>query len=751
MSSKKSKKTSNKKNKYYEKIDLIRAMSCIAILLYHMNILKGGYLAVCTFFTLSGYLAVISAFKKEKISLKDYYLNKLKRIYLPLLLVVFITIAITSFISNINWFNLKPETISVIFGYNNFWQLSANLDYFTRHINSPFTHLWYMGVIIEFYLIFPFLFLLLKKIGDKTKKYFPCIILGILSITSYILFYKNILDGNIMSSYYNTFTRGFSLLLGMLLAFIHKYYHSLISKKIKDKKIYEIIYYSYILVQIILLFLIDEKSPFFGISMLITTLITTRLIEYSMTSSKKKLSQLDKVIKYISNISYEIYLVQYPVIFLLQDTALKPYFKIPLIIIIIFIISSLIHYTIDLSKDNDKYRVFKIIGCIIILIPSLYGIYKFIIAKDHTAEMHALEEKLTENQTLIKEKQIEYEKNLKENNAKWEEALANFDNEEANLKEFITNLPIVGVGDSIMLGAINNLYNEFPNGYFDAAISRTDWEANSVLLNLKSKNLLGDVIIFNLGTNGECPEECKREIFETVGPRKLFWVNATKPDYPIFNTNLKHMAETHKNIHIVDWISASNGHPEYFIADGIHLTQAGGVAYAKTIYNTIYNVYLDELNKQKEAKIKEHELAENNKITFIGNDLLLNAYKYLQTNYSSSDFTIDKTFTYDSLKEIINQKLNDKTLSHNVIFLLDNNAKITKDDYLSLIKLCNEHNIYIVAMNSNLNIDKDNVTILDFYKEIKSNNNYLMIDGIHLTNEGNIALVNVITDNFNEQ
>ena len=164
----------------------------------------------------------------------------------------------------------------------------------------------------------------------------------------------------------------------------------------------------------------------------------------------------------------------------------------------------------------------------------------------------------------------------------------------------------------------------------------------------------------------------------------------------------------------------------------------------------IYLLGLEVFKKQKEAKIKEHVLEEKNKITFIGNDLLLNAYEFLLPNYSTSDFIIDKSFTYDSLKETIKEKINDNTLSHNMILLLDNNIKITKDEYLYLIDLCNEHNIYILSMNKPLNIDKENVTIIDFYKEIKDNNNYLMVDHIHLTKEGNIALVNTINNYLNK-
>lgn len=180
-------KMTDSRKKYFNRISLIRLLACLAVLLYHFNILKGGYLAVCTFFTLSGYLSCVSAFKKEKFSLASYYSNRLLKLYLPLVLVVFLTISCISFFPDISWFNLKPETTSVLLGYNNFWQLGANLDYFAGHVNSPFMHLWYIAILVQFDLVFPFIYLFLKKLGDKTKKIVPCITIVLLSII--LLFY----------------------------------------------------------------------------------------------------------------------------------------------------------------------------------------------------------------------------------------------------------------------------------------------------------------------------------------------------------------------------------------------------------------------------------------------------------------------------------------------------------------------------------------------------------------------------------
>ena len=63
------------------------------------------------------------------------------------------------------------------------------------------------------------------------------------------------------------------------------------------------------------------------------------------------------------------------------------------------------------------------------------------------------------------------------------------DDEELN--STIMNLSVVGVGDSVMLGAAEELYDEFPKGYFDAKVSRSGWAAPGILQELKDKGMLG--------------------------------------------------------------------------------------------------------------------------------------------------------------------------------------------------------------------------------------------------------------------
>jgi len=726
---------------YYKYLDILRLISCIAVLFYHFNLLKGGYLAVCTFFVLTGYLSCISFFRKEKISLLDYYKNRFKKIYLPLLIVVLITVGIVTQFKDIVWLNLKFETTSILLGYNNFWQLSANLDYFARHISSPFMHFWYIGILLQFELIFPFIFLLLKKIGDKTKKYIPCILTTLLSIVATIYFYYMSITNNVMVTYYDTFSRIFSILFGVSLGFIHSYYGKLISKKM-NTGIQKLIFYIYLIILILLFIFISADSKYFALSMIITTLISCRLIDYGTNIISEKINIIDKITKSLASISYEIYLIQYPIIFIFQHIDLKITIEIPLMILITLLLSYLSHFILDFKNAKKKILLY-----ILISILTVYGGYKFITAKDYTKEIEQLEAQLAENEKLFQQKQEQFEKNYNQNKQDWLSTLEELENIENDLLDIVKNMNIVGIGDSVMLGALKNLYVEFPNGYFDAKTSRTAWVVKGIINDLKSKKILGDPIVLNLGANGDCPDYVKKEFLNILKDKKIFWINVANNQNKYVNNKLLELENKYENLHVIDWNSISKEHPEYFLADKIHLTDVGRKAYAKTVFDEIYKVYLEEYKTKKEELIQEYEDKEKNKIVFYGNNILINSFKYLENDFSDAKFTVNAKYSFESIKNDLINDINNNKISNNIVIALDYNVILTTKEYEELINICGDRNIYILSTtkesNNHLkNINKSNVTIIDFYTEIINHNDYLMNDKLHLTDKGNIALVN---------
>ena len=586
----------NNEKKHVKRLDFIRALSCILVLFYHLNILKGGFLAVCTFFTLSGYLTCASLLKKSNFSLKKYYKNRFIKIYIPLLLVVSISIIVIKCMNDVRWMNLKPETISVYFSYNNFWQLHANLDYFTRHVNSPFMHLWYISILVQFDLIFPIIFLGLKKIDDKIGDNISVIIVGILAIASTILFFYMSKTKDIMVVYYNSFARVFSILYGVLLALV-KYKLEIKLPKVLTKK-NRIIFLIYTLLLILMGIFVSAESKGFAIYMIIASIISVRLVRYSYFERKhSRTSSFDNATTFVSKISYEIYLVQYPIFFIMQSLIDIIIVRNLIVIVLTFVISYLIN---KLVTNHSKVLKVLIAGIIII------GCILVIIEKDYSADMKELESVLNQNSQIAEQRNksnerqsispvVETTEEIQEDNTIQEiQAIAPEEEttiDDATIAEKVKQLPVVGVGDSVLLAADKGLHKNFPNGYFDGKVSRSMIDGEEVLKNLKNQGRLGKVVILALANNSDYFEWRIDRIMNVLGDRQIYWVTAVKADDPKFNEKFRGYASKHANIHIVDWEASSKSHPEYFYGDGIHVKGDGINAYADLIYEAIYNDY----------------------------------------------------------------------------------------------------------------------------------------------------------------
>ena len=535
---------------------------------------------------------------------------------MPLIIVVSLVIIVFKLIPNITWLNLKQETTSVILGYNNFWQLNANLDYFTKNVNSPFIHLWYISILMQFELVFPIIFKLFKKLQEKDMSIVPILITFLLTIASTVVFIYLSMTKDIMVVYYNTLARVFSIFFGVLIAIIYNEYGIRFQKKLKTNNSF--IFLIYIIIFIILGIFVSAESKLFAVFMIITTIISIRLIKYSNIITKQPY-KFEKMNKILAKSSYEIYLVQYPIIFFMQNLPINAVLKTFLIMILTFIISIILSIVIGFKSKNKSFKVLKMVLLSLIII---VGAFLFIMEKDHTAEMKELEAILNENASLTEQENEKFLNNENlENQQKddkketKEEAIEvlisqktqnNTDNtnvkeqsnttskaKEEETAEIVKNLPVVGIGDSVLLGAKKELSEKFPNGYFDGKVSRNLSAGETILKDLKSKGKLSDTVILALANNGDYLIKKNKELMEIVGDRQVFWINAVGADDPNFNAKFKEFAKDYPNLHIVEWDVVAKGHKEYFYADGIHTKGEGLKKYAETVYNAVYEYYLN--------------------------------------------------------------------------------------------------------------------------------------------------------------
>lgn len=717
--------------------------------MYHLNLLKGGYLAVCGFFALSGYLTCLSIVTNKDFKLGSFYLKRLVKLYLPMLFVVFVSIGLIILIGDITWVSLKPETTSVLLGYNNFWQIGANMDYFARHMDSPFMHLWYISILLQLTLAAPLFVLLLRK-PAKTKGWnFSARVSFGVSAALCILFIWFSCMQEIMLVYYHTLSRAFSFFLGISAAFLSVLFRD------KTLRVSRVLFIILIAVLLVMFVFVPSDSPFFAAAMIISTvvscisLICANLIKQKPADPQKQ-SIIAKLTVYISDMSYEIYLVQYPLIFIMQYLAPDAGR--------VFVCSAVIVLTVLASIGMHlcftKYKKKRVRVCICILaVLCAFGCYQYIIAKDHTEEMAQLEAQLAKNQELMQIRQADYEKRMKEEQNEWEQKLIGLDFSEEDISKMVSDMPITAVGDSVMLGASSKLYEDFPNLYCDAAQSRTGWVLPGILKDLADKGMLADTIVIGVGTNGDCPNSVKEQIMEICSGAEVYWMNVTNDNDVHVNARVKEFLKGYGNAHLVDWVSASKGHPEYFVADGIHLTKDGREAYSKTIHAAICSTYKKKYENERAAVIAAHEDAANRKISFWGNDLLLNLYDDIHTDLDICGMHLYSEENKDDWIADFEAAAKNNELTHRLVFAFTDDA-FDADEFNRILEMCADRFVYIVETKTSDSMvkffERDNVSLIDFSKELNEHKEYLYADGIHLSPAGNSALGALISSIINK-
>lgn len=227
------KKHANKRAKpkkgvrYIPALDGLRALAVLAVIAYHTGLpgCEGGLMGVTVFFVISGYIVtkilLVEFARTGRISFKDFYIRRVKRLLPAILLVIVATGALCTLINHPLLTKMRPEILPSLFFFNNWWQILNDASYFENiGLPSPLTHFWSLAIEEQFYLVLPATLFCVLKFGGKLRHrrnlslFF--LILAAASALEMTLLYDPTQDPTRV--YYGTDTRAFSLLMGAFVA-----------------------------------------------------------------------------------------------------------------------------------------------------------------------------------------------------------------------------------------------------------------------------------------------------------------------------------------------------------------------------------------------------------------------------------------------------------------------------------------------------------------------------------------------------
>lgn len=204
---------------YRKELDGIRALAVAAVIFYHaeltafgLKVLPGGYFGVDIFFVLSGFLIASILTARDDFSIRQFFVSRFNRIY-PMLLVMLLLCSVYAY-----WFLMPVELtlyskqlLSALGSYANLYFMSEDAYISEASKLKPLIHTWSLGVEWQFYLVFPFVVLLLNK---HLPRFRTAAMMVLAAVSFAYCIYLS--EANLQRSFYLPYTRAWELLAGAL-------------------------------------------------------------------------------------------------------------------------------------------------------------------------------------------------------------------------------------------------------------------------------------------------------------------------------------------------------------------------------------------------------------------------------------------------------------------------------------------------------------------------------------------------------
>ena len=569
--------------RYIPAIDGLRAVAVIAVMLYHLGFkwIPGGFLGVDLFFVISGYvitrLLLDSIQRSGGLDLRAFYVARIRRLLPPLVFMIITTTIVVGFWAPDTMRRFLGDTPFALFGGMNWWLVFRETDYFEAIGRPPLLqHTWSLGVEAQFYLVWPLILLLVLRYFGKNKIPGAALLIAAFSGIALLVVSLQIdaaSTSKVSHVYFGTDTHSIGLFLGAARAvsWIPQNLQETVTRKAQDF-IDGIGIVGFLGIIAAFLF-IDESDPTlykiaFPLAGLCGCAILTSIVH---PASRFAPILSSKPFVWIGERSYAIYLWHWVVFQVTRpdyDLEGSQWALYALRVLIVFALADISLRLVELPVRTGlidywfkgmKYRTKRVQlrqkAGVLLIVVSLIGM-------TGTVASNAI---------------AKSDKQLTELKKQLEAPVPNVPLDTSNTGLWVT-------GDSVILGIRFELDSRQPIGLINARVGRQATELLEVISNDK-KNMNASTIVLNLGNNNKLTEDQVAAIFEEIKAQpRIVVVNTAVPRaWRDDNNALIAQYAALYGAYLVDWAAISNGHPEYFAPDGVHLVPAGVRAYVDAI------------------------------------------------------------------------------------------------------------------------------------------------------------------------
>lgn len=628
------------KNKRIVGLDTLRCFAIALVVIYHCfpGVLPGGFLAVEIFFAVSGFLIgwkLIRTSQEEKAkfggikSFGKFVWGRLKRFYPVLLFCMILTLSLAYFADVDLLTAARPNTLYAGTFTTNIMSIINGHTYENSLIPNLFNQTWFLALelqvcLICFLVMAGFFRLWPAKEGKAKRRCWQLMFLSLaIGLVSFGLM-------AVYGGWFKLYDRAYfgpdshigAFFLGVALAALMCARDMRGVKKSRRWIPIATLGLSIVGVGVMAPFVTYASSEAFSYALPATAVLSLIMIVSIVKlqrSDKEKVAKPLAVLEYVGSLSFAIYLLHYGLNILLPDLLeVWPAEVIPYVVIVVSVALAILlkHVIVPFSQKHKVWFYVLVAGSLVLPVMSLIKAPE----KSSIEENLAMATSEREEAPVASEPvAVDYTGAVELANLLNGDVMKFFDGVEKFAKPYPVmvrgggattslagraryNTPnlsrtselngrrVMVIGDSVVLGATNNIYNTIPGVFVDALESRNMTDAINLLAGYRADNggNLPYIIVIGLVTNYyPFGMDTLQAVMDAAGPGHQFvFMTGYCGDYSreAQNNTIKAMASSNGNVHVGDWVpvvlSDLGG---YTYADHTHLTPAGRQAYANLI------------------------------------------------------------------------------------------------------------------------------------------------------------------------
>lgn len=569
-------------------LEAVRALAIAVVMAFHLNVpgfFNAGFLGVDVFFGLSGFLItslLLGEYAKAgRIDLRRFYLRRFARLVPAVTLLLVVGAVLTPIVMPQSSHRLNQDWLWASLYASNWWQIVSEQSYFANFGNPPLLrHLWSLALEMQFYLLWPVFLLGALRLGGVRA---ALGLSGMLALSSTALmawsFYVAPTSPN--RAYLGTDTHSMGLFVGACMACCWSPLHraGLLPGFERLKPVWLAVLGAGAMgLLVVMLWSWNDteallyQGGFFlaGCLSVLVLVAAARLIPPGVGQNRGW-----PIVRWIGSRSYSMYLWHWPIfVYFKGDEPPTGTWAIVLCLAWTFLAAEISYRVVE--KPINAWPVARLPQVVLVwaIITAVVG--TSVSVWDSTPPPTQVEDAgLPVLKPTEPEAPTAAAPSSPASNPKQEQTV-----------RAVGDTHILAIGDSVMLGARNRLLRSLPGVNVDAEVGRQASHSLGLVRRYLEESHQVDRAVIHLGTNGYIQETDLRRLLKQlreIDRVVLINVSANRRWTEANNAIIARIAPEFDNVRVVDWNDAGAHNPQYFVRDGIHLTDDGITAFVREI------------------------------------------------------------------------------------------------------------------------------------------------------------------------